>query len=98
VIFGTRHLRARFLADLDTWIPSGVAKKCVGADLGANHWEMNRLEVLSTEARMVRGIGPDDPRSGHRSSSFVRSAPRARTVRGGAEGRLLRSRPRSHLP
>jgi hypothetical protein len=26
------------------------------------------------------------------------SAPRARTIRDGVEGRLLRSRPRSHLP
>jgi hypothetical protein len=28
----------QLLADLDTLVPSGVAKKCVGADLGAKHW------------------------------------------------------------
>ena len=27
----------RFLADLDTLVPSGVAKKCVGVDPGAKH-------------------------------------------------------------
>jgi hypothetical protein len=36
VIFRTGHLRASFLVDLDT-CPSGVAKKCVGADPGNNH-------------------------------------------------------------
>ena len=28
----------RFLAEIGTLVPSGVAKKCVGANLGAKHW------------------------------------------------------------
>jgi hypothetical protein len=50
------------LADLDTWIPSEIAKKCVGTDLGAKQREMFRVTVLSMEARTVCGPGPDDPR------------------------------------
>jgi hypothetical protein len=37
VILGTGHLGAN-LVDLDTLVPSGVAKKYVGVDLGAKHW------------------------------------------------------------
>lgn len=50
---------------------------------------------------MVRGPGPDGPRSGRGAAPPLRtsrqSMPRARTVRDCAEGRLLRSRSKSHL-
>jgi hypothetical protein len=35
--------------------------KVVGADLDAKHQEMNRLAVLSAEARTVHGPRPDGP-------------------------------------
>jgi hypothetical protein len=61
----------------------------------------DRLEVLSTEARTVRGTGSDGPRPGAGATPPLltsgRSAPGTRTVRDGVEG-LLRSRPRSRLP
>jgi hypothetical protein len=44
---------------------------------------------------MVRGSGLDCPRPGRRSGSF---STYVRTVRDSAEGRLVRSRPRSCLP
>jgi hypothetical protein len=57
---------------------SVVAKKYVGANLGAKYREMNRLTVLSMEARMVCnlfvGVAPS------LRTSDVRSAPRARMV------------------
>jgi hypothetical protein len=62
----------------------------------------NCLAVLSAEARAVHSTGPDSPRPGAGATPPLctsrRSAPGARTVRDGAEGRLLRIRPRSHLP
>jgi hypothetical protein len=46
-------------------IPSGVAKKCVGAqNTGTNH-----LAVLSAEARTGRSTGPDGLRPRRRSGS-----------------------------
>jgi hypothetical protein len=63
--------------------------------------EMNRLVLLSTEARTVRGTGPDGPRPGAGAAPPLRMsrrpAPEARMVHDGAEG-LLRIRPRSRLP
>jgi hypothetical protein len=51
---------------------------------------MNRLVVLSTETRTVRGIGPDGPRPRAEASPPLRtsgrSTSRARTVRDGVEG------------
>jgi hypothetical protein len=45
----------------------------VGANLdNANTVGVYRLAVPSTEARMVRGSGPDGPRPGHRSDAFLR--------------------------
>jgi hypothetical protein len=85
-------------------IPSGVTKKCVGADLGTKHREINLLAVLSVEARVVRDPGLDGLGPRCRSGSFctyawmVLTTPGARTVHDGAEGRLLCSRPRSRLP
>jgi hypothetical protein len=38
VIFRTSHLGSQFLVDLNTLVPSGVAKNYVGADLDFNHW------------------------------------------------------------
>jgi hypothetical protein len=59
-------------------VPSGVAKKCVGADLGANHCDDNRRRCSlhrhrrsMARGRTVRGLaqgsgylpdGPDGPR------------------------------------
>jgi hypothetical protein len=60
----------------------------------------DRLEVLSTEARTVRDIGPDGPRPGIGATPLLTSGwstPETRTVCDGAED-LLRSRPRSRLP
>jgi hypothetical protein len=59
-------------------VPSGVGKKCVGADLGVNHCEVYRAAVLSAEARTVRGLGPDGPRPVAGAGSSLR---RGRTVR-----------------
>jgi hypothetical protein len=36
----------RCLADLDTLVPSGVAKRCVGTDLGAKHENRSRGGAL----------------------------------------------------
>jgi hypothetical protein len=60
-----------------------------------------RLAVLSAEVRTVRGTGPDGPRPRAGATplrTFGRSVSRARTVRDGANGLLLHSRPRSCLP
>jgi hypothetical protein len=57
---------------------------------------MNRLAVLSTaQGRTVRDLGAGAAPSLCMSGW---SAPEARTVRDGTEGRLLRRRPRSRLP
>jgi hypothetical protein len=53
------------------------------------------LAVLSTTGSDTRDLGTGVAPSLHTSGW---SAPGAPTFRDGAEGRLLRSRPRSHLP
>ena len=75
----------------------------VGVDLNAKHWK-------GPLGGALRGTGPDDPRPGAGATPLLlvrpngsrlgleRSAPEARTVRSGAKGLLLRSRPRSRLP
>jgi hypothetical protein len=68
-------------------VASGVAKKYVGADLSAKHWDEPPGGALCG--------GVDGPRPKRRSGSF---SAYVRTVRDGAEGRLLRSRSRSRLP
>jgi hypothetical protein len=61
---------------------SVVAKKYVGADLGDKYREMNRLAVLSMEARMVRDLVVG---AAHSLRMPRWSAPRARMVCAGAE-------------
>ena len=46
--------------------PSGVAKKYVDALLEAPITSKEPAAVLSGQARTVRGLGPDGPRSGAR--------------------------------
>jgi hypothetical protein len=57
--------------------------------------------VFSAEVRTVRGTEPESPRPGAGATPPLRtsgrSEPRAQTVRDGAEGLLVRSRPRSRL-
>jgi hypothetical protein len=65
-------------------IYSELAYACVGADLGTKHWN-------EPHGGAPYG-GTDGPR--HRAR---RSVPVAQTTRNGAEGRLIRSRPRSRL-
>jgi hypothetical protein len=69
VILGIAHSGAQFLVDLDTLVPSRVAKKCVGIDLVPNT-RMNNLAMLSVRAQTVRGLRSDDPRPRCRSDSF----------------------------
>jgi hypothetical protein len=68
---------------------------------GRQTLEMDRLVVLSADARTVLGTGPDGPRPSTGATPPLRtsgrSAPGARTVRDGADGLLLRNRPRSCL-
>jgi hypothetical protein len=68
---------------------------------GRQTLEMNRLAVLSAEERTVRGTGSDSPRPGVGATPSLRTSgrlvPGARTVRDGANGLLLCSRPRSRL-
>jgi hypothetical protein len=61
----------------------------------------DRLALLSVEARTLRGTGSDGPRLSAGASPLRMSewfALGARTIRDGAEGLLLRNRPRSRLP
>jgi hypothetical protein len=75
--------------------------KSVLASIQAPNTRKDHLTVFSAEARTVRSTGPDGPRPGAGTTpplrTSVRSAPRARTVRDGAEGLLLRSRTRSRM-
>jgi hypothetical protein len=77
----------------------------VGTDLGANHCEMNCLVVLYCSLRRHErstALGRPVCDMGARETPSLRTSGRstlvARTVRDGAEDRLLRSRPRSRLP
>jgi hypothetical protein len=74
--------------------------KSVLAPIRALNTRKDRLVVLSAEARMVRGTGPNGPRPGARATPPLRmsgrSVPGAQMVRDGVEG-LLRRRPRSRL-
>jgi hypothetical protein len=65
------------------------------APIRAPNTRMNYLVVLFMEARKVCGTGSNAPQPGRRSGSF---SAYIRTVRDGAEGHLLRSKPRSRLP
>jgi hypothetical protein len=69
-------------------------------DLDVKHWNI-RLTVLFTETWTVRNIVLDGQRLGAGASPPMRTSGRstrkARTVRDGAEGLLLRSRLRSRL-
>jgi hypothetical protein len=68
----------------------------------ASNTRTNHLTVLSVDVRTVRGTGLDGLQPGRRSSSFSAYIRTVRAwgskVRDGAEGRLLRNRPRSHIP
>jgi hypothetical protein len=74
----------------------------VGADLDVKHREMNRLAVLSAEAQMIRGPGPDSPQLERKSGSFSTYVWKVYAWGSdgpdGVEGCLLRSRPRSRIP
>jgi hypothetical protein len=74
--------------------------KSVLAPIRAPNTRKDRLVVLSAEARMVRGTGPDGPRPGAGATPPLRmserSVPGTQMVRDGVEG-LLRRRPRSCL-
>jgi hypothetical protein len=100
VIFRTGHLRARFLVDLDTCSPA-ESPKSVLALIRTPNTGTDYLSVLFAEEQTISGTGSDDPRSSAGATPPLRtsgrSEPRARTIRDGAEGLLLRSRPRSHL-
>jgi hypothetical protein len=99
VIFRTGHLGPN-LVDLDTWSPAELPKSVLAP-----------IRAPSTGDELLVGAlcgGADGPwhkvgqsatwrRSDSLLHTFGRSAPRARTVRNGAEG-LLRSRPISRLP
>jgi hypothetical protein len=91
VILGTGHLGGD-LVDLDTLVPSGVAKKYVGTDLGAKH-AMNHLAVLSMAVETVHSPGLDGPRPGCSNGSFPA---RFRTVH--TWGRTIRDGARSSSP
>jgi hypothetical protein len=66
-------------------VPSGVAKKYVDAFLEAPITSKEPAAVLSSQARTVRGTGPNGPRPGvRRRCSLVRrerSTAQGRTVR-----------------
>jgi hypothetical protein len=70
----------RFLADLDTLVPSGVSKKYVSVDLGAKHWNeppggapcrgadgpqhMAGRSTTWAQEQILLRMLPDDPRLG----------------------------------
>jgi hypothetical protein len=66
-------------------VPSGVAKKYIDTFLEASITSKEPAAVLSGQARMVRGTGPDGPRPGVRQRCSLvrrgRSAAQGRTVR-----------------
>lgn len=70
---------------------------CALALIWAPNTRTNHLAVLSAEARTIRCIGLDGPRPGRRSGSssarFRTDRAWGRTVRGDAEGLLLREEP-----
>jgi hypothetical protein len=67
------------MADLDTFVLSGVTKKYVGSDLSQT-LGVNCLAVLSTGARMVHSSGSDGPQPHCRSDSSLHHTRRSTTV------------------
>jgi hypothetical protein len=90
----------RFLVDLDTLVPSGVAKKCVGTDPGAKHGNGPPSGALcggADDLRLGAGAAPPLHTSGWSALEAERSAiaqrvfffaknPRTRPVRVPIEG------------
>jgi hypothetical protein len=101
VIFRTDHLRTCFFSR-SRHLSLAESPKSVLTLIRVPNTIKDRLAVLSAEARMVRGTGPDGPRAGAGATPPLctsrQSAPGSRTVHDGTKILLLRSRPRSHLP
>jgi hypothetical protein len=100
VIFRTGHLRARFLVDLDTcpqWSRQKVCWCRSGRQtLERTAWRYSLRRRGRSVAQVTNGPWPGAGAIPPLRTTG-RSAPGARTVRNGAEGLLLHSRPRSRL-